>query len=329
MSEEIRAGLIGCGGLGGLHAAGAQQVEGLKFAAYADRDRKRAEKLADQYHGEYADTDPQRLIADASLQTIFICTHHDSHAPLAIAAAQAGKHIFMEKPMAMTVADCHAIEHAVTRAGVQFQVGFKFRHAPMVKRVRQFLPHPIITVGQVIDPPWPDDLWAQDPATGGGNILSQGCHNFDLVCFLTDSKPVSLCANGGAYTHHDQAVPDNIVATIKFANGSAGCLIHGDGGMACYASKFYFEVFGGQQSATLHDRCHKATVWQAPGDPETWTLDEAGSADPEGMVAQVQAFADCLRSGKPCMPGPAEGTQAAMITEAIFESVRSGSPVSL
>ena len=94
--------------------------------------------------------------------------------------------------MAMNAADARAIRDAVREAGVQLQMGFKFRYAPMVRRAREFLPHPRVVVGQVMDNPWPEGSWATDPVKGGGNVISQGCHNFDLVCFLANAEPVEL-----------------------------------------------------------------------------------------------------------------------------------------
>jgi predicted dehydrogenase len=95
--------------------------------AFVDVRREAATALAGEFEGAYAAEDVARVLRDDSVDAVLICTHHDSHAPLAIAAAQAGKHIFVEKPLALTVEECRQVEEAAARAGVQVMIGFKMR----------------------------------------------------------------------------------------------------------------------------------------------------------------------------------------------------------
>jgi predicted dehydrogenase len=105
--------------------------------------------------------------------------------------------------------------------------GFKMRYYPSVARAKEFIPSPLITMGQMMDARWPDDFWANDPLRGGGNVLSQGCHTMDLVCHLNGTKPVRIFAEGGNYTHRGRAIVDNIVATIRFDNGAVASVVQG------------------------------------------------------------------------------------------------------
>src|SRR5437588_150285 len=79
----------------------------------------------------------------------------------------------------------------------------------------------------VMDTHWPDDFWGQDAVKGGGNVLSQGCHAMDLLCYLNRSEPVTIYAEGGTYTHHDTSVIDNMVTTIRFTNGHLASVVQG------------------------------------------------------------------------------------------------------
>ena len=112
---------------------------------------------------------------------VVIATHHDLHPRLAVAAADAGKHVFVEKPLALTLEGCRKIGAAVARNGVQLMVGFQARHSPFVTVAREAIPRPRVLVGEMIDPLWPIGRWAQDPVTvaragpsGTGRLASAG-----------------------------------------------------------------------------------------------------------------------------------------------------------
>jgi myo-inositol 2-dehydrogenase/D-chiro-inositol 1-dehydrogenase len=332
LADELRAALIGCGSWGRQHALSAQALPDLRMVAFCDLREERAEAYCAEFGGQYATADAERVFADPAVEAVFIATTHDTHRPLAVAAARAGKHVFLEKPMAMNVTDARAIRDAVREAGVQMQIGFKYRHAPMVRRVREFLPHPRLVVGQVMDTPWSDESWTMDPARGGGNIISQACHNLDTVCLLAGAEPVEVHAHGGNLLHPGSPLIDTVAASIQFANGSVAAVVNGDAGEAGHTSKFFFEVFDGQRSASLFDRCHQAMVWRKDGDREHWTAEDLAETerdDLEGTCAQVRAFVECVRSGRPCSAGADDGVRAAALTDAIIESIASGKRVAI
>ncbi|HOQ28449.1 MAG TPA: Gfo/Idh/MocA family oxidoreductase, partial [Armatimonadota bacterium] len=97
----INLGLIGCGALGKIHAQCIAQIPEARFVAYVDKVEDAAEAALKQFGGDYATTDVETLLCDDSVDAVYICTRHDSHASLAIAAARAGKHILIEKPLAL------------------------------------------------------------------------------------------------------------------------------------------------------------------------------------------------------------------------------------
>src|SRR5690606_2061506 len=108
----LRAALIGCGGLGKVHAQMVGQLDGMQMVAFCDVDSTRAQSYAQEFappEGAYATTDVQRIFNDESIQVVYICTHHDTHAEYCIRAAEAGKHILVEKPLALKVEECIAI----------------------------------------------------------------------------------------------------------------------------------------------------------------------------------------------------------------------------
>jgi predicted dehydrogenase len=104
--KTLRFGLIGCGALGKAHAACVAKLPQAKFVAYADASEETAQACLKEFGGEYAVDDANKVFADKSIDAVYICTWHDSHASLAIAAAKAKKHILIEKPLALKMDQC-------------------------------------------------------------------------------------------------------------------------------------------------------------------------------------------------------------------------------
>ena len=115
MSKTIRIGIIGCGAIGAEHAKALAQVDGAQIAGCCDLTMARAEEYARTYGIGYATTEHDRIIADPGIDAIYVLTQHDSHADLCIRAARAGKHVLVEKPLALTVEDCLRVGRAVKR----------------------------------------------------------------------------------------------------------------------------------------------------------------------------------------------------------------------
>lgn len=321
----IHLGLIGCGGLArAAHAASVARIDGAAFLAYADTNRSAAQAFLNDFGGEYATDDPARLLADERIEAVYICTRHDSHAPLAIAAARAGKHILIEKPLALSIAECEAIGEAVERAGVHLMPAFKMRYYPLIQKAHAFLPEPQVLVGQMMDNRWGDDNWAQDPVMGGANVHSQGCHTTDIIRYLAGSEPVRLWAAGGTLTHPGHPCIDQCVATLQFANGHVGSWIQGDAANPPFASKFFFELFGnGGRSVQLYDRLKKATFFDGQ---TSWTEERD---EEEGFYLENVEFIAALREGRAPELTAHDGLQATRIVLAADRAIRTGEVQSL
>lgn len=202
-------------------------------------------------------------------------------------------------------------------------MGFKFRFAPLVAKVKEVVKTPLVTVGQSLHSAMKG--WPLTPDKGGGPVLSNGCHAFDLVYWLNESEPVRISAAGGALTHPEMGLVDNAVVSVQFANGSIGAIIAGDSGDARYTSKFFFEVLDGQRTATLHDRCHKVTF--GGYEIDSLSVDDLpleAQSDPEGVRGELQAWVRCLLEDTVPPIGPRDGTRATAMVLKAFESIRSG-----
>ena len=320
MRSPLQVAVIGCGSMGETHAACLARIDGVRLRAFCDVDSLRAGLLAQKYPGAYATDDPGRIFGDGAVDAVYICTYHDTHSALAIMAAEAHKHVMMEKPLALTLRECRAVGEAVEKHGISFMTGFKMRYYPSVARARQFIPSPVLTIGQLMDARWPDDFWANDPVKGGGNVLSQGCHAMDLVCHLSGARPVRVFAEGGNFTHPSLGIVDAIVATIRFDNGSVGTVAIADAGQTPFVSKFSFQIADGTRTAHLRDRLKTVTLFDGESTTE--------SVDPEeyGFAEENNDFIRSLLAGTPPPITHTDGLRATLLVLSAFESLRTGLP---
>ncbi|OGG55874.1 MAG: hypothetical protein A3F84_21310 [Candidatus Handelsmanbacteria bacterium RIFCSPLOWO2_12_FULL_64_10] len=328
MADVMEVGCIGCGGRGRVYSSGLAKLPGFRMRGYADARIEAAKAFQEAYGGDYATPELDRVLEDPRIGAVLICTYHDTHAPLAIKAAQQGKHILLEKPMALTIEECKAIEQAVEKAGVRMALGFKMRFMPVITKVKEKIGTPMMMVGQMMDRRWADTNWAQQPKIGGGNVISQGCHTTNILTYFAGADPVSVYAEGGTMTHTGTDIIDNVVATVRYRNGVVAGMIQGDAGLNPYVSKFFFELFGRDgRGAGLYNRCHEAVLWGADVDrigPEHLTPEE--NEDIEGDRGLLRHFAECVKANRPTLVGPREGRIATTIVVKLFESVRTGKP---
>ncbi|MCC6681118.1 MAG: Gfo/Idh/MocA family oxidoreductase [Phycisphaeraceae bacterium] len=316
--KRVNIGLIGCGRLGRTHAACLAKIPEAVLNAYADVDEKAAQAMLQEFGGSYATTQVQRIFDDDAIDAIYICTRHDSHAPLAIAAALAGKHILIEKPLALSIQDCQAVADAVAKAGVYLMPAFKMRFYPLIQEARAFLPRPQILVGQMMDSRWGDHLWVQDPVAGGANVHSQGCHTTDILRYLAGSEPVAVWAAGGAMSHPGHPCIDQCVATIRFANGHVASWIQGDAAPGPFTSKFFFQLFGAGKSVQLYDRLKKGTFFDGKATREETRPEE------EGFQLENHEFIHALLENRTPVITAQDGIQATRMVLAADAAIRTG-----
>ncbi|MFM7171612.1 MAG: Gfo/Idh/MocA family protein [Caldilinea sp.] len=330
MAEVLRVGCIGCGQRAELYVEKIARQESplLRMHGYADVRQANAERLLAEYGGRYATADPEQVLADPEVDAVLISTWHDTHTAYAVTAARHGKHILIEKPLALTIDECWQIEEAVRRAGVTVAVGLKMRFMPLVRRIRQWVPEPFLLPGQMMNDRVPDDSWSLQPGIGGGTVLGAGCHTADLLCYLAGADPVEVYACGSDRIHQMAGQIDNLVGTIKFANCAVAALVHGDPGRNPYTSTFFCQVFGLNQGACLYDRYHRAHLWGcAQPTLGIADLDEFERADVEGDLALLRHFALCAVARRPCEVGVREGRIATTLMVKMLESAARGLPM--
>ena len=143
MADIVHLGVVGCGGIAkNVLVPSALKIPGFRLRAFADVSIERAQQMCAACEGEYATTDANRLLTDKSLDAVLICTLPDTHAALAIDFLNAGKHVFLQKPAAVTYEQCRTLVRAAASARSRSMVAYCYRLSPLVNRVREVLGAP-------------------------------------------------------------------------------------------------------------------------------------------------------------------------------------------
>lgn len=247
-----------------------------------------------------ASSDTDAVMVDPAMDTIAIATRHDSHARLVVQALNVGKHVFVEKPLALTLDELGEVEAAHDRAGRHLMVGFNRRFAPQVQKMKHLLgtvaaPKTFVMVmnaGAI-----PANHWTQDPKVGGGRIIGEACHYIDLMRFLADAPITSVAAKSMGASDAEAIAEDKAVITLGFADGSFGTIHYLANGGASFP-KERIEVFTAGRTLQL-DNFRKLRGFNWPGFRKLnlWRQDK-------GQEACAAAFIAAIRTGSP-QPIPA------------------------
>jgi predicted dehydrogenase len=188
-------GILGCGDITEKRVAPAirEQAES-RLVAFGSRSGARARAFAERFGAPRAYEDDAALLADPEVDAVYVATEHDRHASQTIAAAEAGKHVLCEKPMALTAAECRRMIDACRAARVFLSVAYYRRYYPKVRRMKALLEegligdpvHASICLGGRLEPERirPDDWRLQEARAGGGALADTGSHRLDLLCYL-------------------------------------------------------------------------------------------------------------------------------------------------
>ncbi len=180
----------------------------------------------------YATTEYRKLLEDPEIDLVVIATPHNTHAPLAIEALDAGKHVYVEKPLAITMEQLEAVKTAYDRNQQHLFVGFNRRHSPFAKFLKEKLEtekYPCMIQYTVNAGAIPEEHWTQDPEVGGGRIVGEACHFIDFCMFLTGSSPVSVHTTWLKDPNGKQS-KDNANISLGFENGSTANILYTSAG---------------------------------------------------------------------------------------------------
>ena len=264
-----------------------------QFCVLVSRTGAKVKQVANQYGVGKHSSDWRDAIADSGVDAVFIATPNSLHAPIAIAAAEAGKHVFVEKPMAVNADELETLRDAVERAGVQCVCGFNRRYAPAAQRLKAFVdarrePKSVLyrcNAGLI-----PPGHFMHPAEEGGGLIAGEACHFFDFCNWLLGADPVDVSAVSVGYQGQHFVGTDNLSTVIAYSDGSIATVVYTTMGDTRLA-KERVEVFSGGACAVLDD--YKAVNVYGAKDAG-WS----GGQD-KGHRAMLSAFGDALIAGEP------------------------------
>jgi predicted dehydrogenase/threonine dehydrogenase-like Zn-dependent dehydrogenase len=314
-----RIGLIGAGSFARRTLIPAFAAAGAELIAVASERGLSAADVTGRFGFARAAGSAEEVIADDSIDAVVIATRHASHAELAASALRAGKSVFVEKPLALDGESLLEVEEALGAGGV-LMVGFNRRYAPLVDHLRHELEaiRAPALLARVNAGPLPAEHWLHDPEEGGGRLLGEGCHFVDLLAHLAGASAVSVHAVATPQPGRPLECSDEVVATLRFANGAIGTLLYSGAGGGRLA-KERVEAFGGGLAAVLDDfrrlelhRNGKQRVVKGRQD--------------KGHRAEVAHFVNAL-AGEVEPPNADSYLASTRATLALVQSIRSGQPV--
>ncbi|MFZ4440010.1 MAG: Gfo/Idh/MocA family protein [Syntrophales bacterium] len=349
--EKMRFGLAGYGKVAELHARAIVAAENSKLVSVCGRDKQKCEAFALR-HGINARGSIGEMVAKDKVEAVLIVTPHPSHKLIAVEAAGAGCHVLVEKPMALSVADCEAMIDASAAAGKSLGVVSQRRWYPSVRRIRDAIDSGALgkpSIAQVTMLGWRDEAyynadpwrgtWAME---GGGVLVNQAPHQLDLLAwFMGPAKEIAGVWDN--VNHPYIEVEDTAIAAIRFANGGMGSVlvsnsqkpgiyakvhIHGSSGASAGVQTDGGAMFIAGMSGILEPPYND--LWTIPGQESmlpVWRAeDEAffSKIDPTWyfFALQIAEFSESARAGRPPAVTGEDGRETVTIFEGIYRSDR-------
>ena len=308
--SEIGIGIVGLGWVAGAHIEAFRSVRGASVRAICSRRKHDPADLESTYGIPLkAYTDYEAMLADPDIDVIDICTPHPLHPAQAIAAAQANKHLIIEKPVALKYEDLNAVRDAIRTAGVQAAVCFECRFSAHFTLIRSVLDQGLlgsIHYGEAdyyhgVGPWYGQFEWNVKKDIGGSSLLTGGCHALDaLLMFMGDEVEEVMCyqtkSSHEAFAPYEY--PTTSTSLLRFADGRVGKVAS----VIDCMQPYYFHVqLVGSQGSLLDNKIYTE---QLPGLSKSWTalqtsLVDSGDVSDHPYTEQFQVFADSLAKGEP------------------------------
>jgi predicted dehydrogenase/threonine dehydrogenase-like Zn-dependent dehydrogenase len=333
--RSLRLGVIGAGSFArSVLLPALKKLDGVDLRGVATASSPSGHQTAGRFGFAYAATDWRNVVEDPELDAVLIATRHDLHASIAATALEAGKSVFMEKPMALTEIDLDDLLAAWRQSqshgnGQVLQVGFNRRFAPTYQRLKAVFASrrgPVVAAYRVNAGAVASTSWVVDPVEGGGRLIGEVCHMVDLLIDLVGADVSSVHAQPVGNTNGlaSRGNGDDVILTLRFADGSIGTIVYASGGDRSLP-KEHLEVMGGGRAAILDDFL-RVRVHASGG---TTRFGGRFARQDKGHHAELAAFLNAVRRGSASPVDPEQSAHVTRVTFAAVESARTGLPVLL
>ena len=344
MKPQVQVGLIGSQFSSARHAEALQHCPQARLAAVASPTPGNAERLAQRYGIPHAFTDYRELLARPEIQMIVVGVPNDLHCQVVLDAAAAGKHVVIEKPLCVSLADADRMIAACRQAGVKLMYAEELCFAPKYVRLKQLLDSGALGAPTLIkqsekhDGPHAAHFWDVS-RSGGGVTMDMGCHAIEFFRWMLGRPPIkSVYAQMSTQVHGAKTRgDDNAILILEFANGVV-CVaeeswtklggmddraeVHGSAGVA------YADLLHGNAIETYSNRGYDYAVEKA-GSTQGWSFTIYEEAWNYGFHAEMAHFVDCVQNDRTPLVTGEDGRVVLEVIYAAYESARTGRKVEL
>jgi predicted dehydrogenase/threonine dehydrogenase-like Zn-dependent dehydrogenase len=321
--NQINVGFIGAGSFAQSYLIPNVKTEGVSLDTVVTTKGISAKNVAQKFGFNKASSEADEIFNNPEINTVFIATPHNTHALYTMQALDAGKHVFVEKPLAMNYEELQAVKECYNRNNSQLMVGFNRRFSPLsikIKEAFQNNDEPKVVHIRVNAGFISKDHWIQNPQIGGGRIIGEMCHFIDLMQYFTDARPTQVYAQAIKTSNQALTPEDNISITVTFDDGSIGNLVYlanGDKSLP----KELIEVFSGGITGRIHDF--------RKGDLHIKNKQQPIKLDGKGHKQEVLSFLNSVKNGQPNALSFESIYYTTLTTFKIIDALQTGLPQSI
>ncbi|HJR08937.1 MAG TPA: bi-domain-containing oxidoreductase [Pyrinomonadaceae bacterium] len=322
-AAAVRIGMIGAGSYAQRFLLPNFKASGAAFHAIATASGISARGIGEKYDFARVVSSAEDVISDEAANLCVIATRHDTHAALTCRALRQGRHVFVEKPLALDDEELDSVLEAARESRASLMVGFNRRFSPHARACADAFAarrEPLSILYRVNAGRIPRSHWVQDAREGGGRIIGEVCHFIDLMQFLTGALTVRVYAEAIASRNEEIVNDDSVMITLRFSDGSNGTIAYlAEGDRAL--PKERIEIFGGGKTFIIED--YRTATLYAGGRERQMKL----RAQDKGQAEEVRAVCAVVSEGT---PAPIALEDLAATTRATFrirDSLRTGRAV--
>ena len=332
--KKLKVGVIGSGRIGKVHIENISvRISSAEAVAIADPLFEDAKKVAEQFGIKSVSADYKEILSNSEVEAVLICSPTDTHSQFIIEAAEAGKHIFCEKPLDLSLEKIQIILNAVEKAGVKLMVGFNRRFDPNFSKVKQMVkngkignPHILIITSHDPMPPPPEYV-----SVSGGMFLDMTIHDFDMARFVIDSEVIEVYAKANVLI--DSAIGkagdvDTAITTLFFENGAIGTIANSR--QAVYGYDQRLEVFGSEGMVHVTNNTPDNHIYYNKlGSHSSLPLNFFMDRYTESYALEIESFINAVINNSEIPATGKDGLMSVAVGLAAKKSVAENRPVKL
>jgi len=300
VDKNVVVGMIGAGSFTYSVLLPSMKKTNARLKTIASANGTSSTVTGKKYGFEYFTSDNKLILEDDEINTVFIATRHNSHAQLVIDALNSGKHVFVEKPLALNQKELLDIKNTLyEHPTLHLMVGFNRRFSPFSVKIKELLDNrsePLTAIYTVNAGHIPEDHWVHDPLIGGGRIVGEVCHFVDLLHYIIDKKIISIDVSPSKNKNVPLHLIDTVTVTLRFSDESTGTIHYFSNGSKKYEKENLTIFCQGRILELKNFKKLNGYGFKSLRTKKTWRQEK-------GQREEVQSFVNCIKNGgEPLIP---------------------------